>query len=198
MHYSPLPPVNGAETTSELSLQASGIATCRECGRPLTARDWTAENTLAGCASAPPKLPITERESKRKRRDRRASDRVKDDSVLCVRGRSASSHPLDIRTRIKDISAGGIAFWLKWPVEVGDELDLLLCPQSLDESLVQPEYQVSGKVLRIRQSEEGDGEFLIAVRFEGEIRVLGRPLETDEIARALERAVEHDQARRFS
>ncbi|HVN80208.1 MAG TPA: PilZ domain-containing protein [Terriglobia bacterium] len=198
MYYYSLPLVNDAGAASGLPTEvSSSIATCRECGRPLVSRDWPTENPLVGCASAPAQLPLIEKKPENRRQDRRASDRVKDDSVLCVRGLSSSPQPINERTRIKDISAGGIAFWLKWPVEVGDELDLLLCPRELDESLVQPKYQVSGKVLRIHQSDKGAGEFLIAVRFEGEIRTLGRPLGTDQIAEALEKAVEYDEAMRL-
>ena len=199
MCYCSLPQGNGSGAASGLTLEIpSKIATCRECGRPLGARGWADESPFVSCASAPSQLPLTETEPEKKRQDRRVSDRVKDDSVLCVRGNSSSLQPISERTRIKDISAGGIAFWLKWPVAVGDELELLLCPQELDESLVQPKYQVSGKVLRIRQPEEGGGEFLIAARFEGEIRVLGRPLESDQIAEALEKAVEYDEEMRIS
>ena len=125
--------------------------------------------------------------------ERRASDRVMDDSVLLVSGYNSSGLPFSEITKVNDVSQGGISFLLRTPVESDVNLDLNICSAKSSESDLSPVYRVKAHVLRISKWKENDGHLLIAARFKGEFVKLIPDYSRDEVAKELERAIELDE-----
>ena len=125
--------------------------------------------------------------------ERRASDRVIDDSILLVSGYNTSGLPFSEITKINDVSPGGISFLLSTPVELEVSLDISICSAKSTEADLSPIYRVKANVLRISKRTNADHPFLIAARFKGDFVKLDPDYSCDDVAKELERAIELDE-----
>lgn len=127
--------------------------------------------------------------------ERRAADRVRDDSRLVVSGINRSGHAFQEVSSIRDVSPGGISFSLQTSIEPGIVLDLSICSGQGVESDCVPKFQIKAQVLRVCREVNENELFTVAARFEGEAKSAGDE-GFDALVRQLQQAVEYDESRR--
>jgi PilZ domain len=128
--------------------------------------------------------------------ERRAADRVSDTSLLVVSGVRRTGEAFQESTRIKNVSAGGISFPLKTPIEAGDLLNLSICSEQGLGSKCELKCQITARALRVCPDIDGTGNYIVAACFEGEIVSLTGDYNYDALIRELQQAVEYDESRR--
>ena len=128
--------------------------------------------------------------------ERRAADRVSDTSLLVVSGVRRTGEAFQESTRIKNVSAGGISFPLKTPIEAGDLLTLSICSEQGLGGKCELKCRTTARALRVCPDIDGTGNYLVAARFEGEIISLTGDYNYDALIRELQQAVEYDESQR--
>lgn len=124
--------------------------------------------------------------------DRRASERVSDDSTLLISGYSKAGLPFASTARIRDISLGGISFFVGTQVEKDEVLDVTICPE-LRPGVV---YSAKARVLRVSSHTDSPAPHLVAAKFEREFVEFSTCSETEGVAQQLVRAIEFDERKR--
>jgi len=128
--------------------------------------------------------------------ERRSADRVKDDSRLVVSGISPNGQVFQEISLIKDVSPGGIAFTLHTAIEPGTVVDLSICSGHGAEAECLPKFQTQVQVLRVCRQENGDGGFVVAGRFQGDVMNLAADDGFEAMVRQLQNAVAYDESQR--
>ncbi len=129
--------------------------------------------------------------------ERRCSERITDDSILCVRSVSHWGESFKEIAKIKDVSSDGISFFLNFRIAVDSVVELEICPGDGALATPVPLFQGKGVVLRVIEDKALPGRFLVATRFLESFRLLKDLRGSDDIAQELQQALESDeQARR--
>ncbi len=128
--------------------------------------------------------------------ERRSADRVKDDSRLVVSGVSRNGQAFQEISSVKDVSPGGIAFTLHTAIEPGTIVDLSICSGHGAEADCLPKFQTQARVLRVCRQEHGEGGFVVAGRFEGDVVNLAADDGFEAMVRQLQNAVAYDESHR--
>ena len=128
--------------------------------------------------------------------ERRSADRVKDDSRLVVSGVCRKGQVFQEISSVKDVSPGGIAFTLHTAIEPGTIVDLSICSGHGVEADCLPKFQTQVRVLRVCRDENGDGAFVVAGRFEGDVMNLAAEDGFEAMVRQLQNAVAYDENHR--
>jgi hypothetical protein len=128
--------------------------------------------------------------------DRRSADRVNDDSLLVVAGKSLGGETFSEMTSIYDVSTGGISFYLSTPLGVGDLVDLSIYSEKWTSTEAVPRYQIKARVLRALPNRHGKNQFLIAAEFAGNFVNLSSEEDFESVVRHLQQAVANDESQR--
>lgn len=128
--------------------------------------------------------------------ERRSADRVKDDSRLVVGGIGPNGQVFQEISSVKDVSPGGIAFTLHTAIEPGTVVDLSICSGHGAEADCLPKFQTQVRVLRVCREENGDGCFVVAGRFQGDVMNLAADDGFEAMVRQLQNAVAYDESQR--
>jgi hypothetical protein len=128
--------------------------------------------------------------------ERRSADRVSDTSLLVVSGIRRTGEAFQESTHIRNVSAGGISFPLKTPIEAGDLLNLSICSEQGLGTKCELKCRTAARALRVCPDIDDTGNYLVAARFEGEIVSLTGDYNYDALIRELQQAVEYDENRR--
>ena len=128
--------------------------------------------------------------------ERRASERICDDSILNVRGKTHNGNPFLEIAAINDVSSDGISFYLEAEVGLQSILEVEIC--STENSGEVPYPLFSGKIRVLRVTADGqDGlPFLVAASFLEPLSQLRELGGTEEFANDLRRAIELDEEAR--
>ena len=128
--------------------------------------------------------------------ERRSSERVYDDSVLNVRGKTRHDKPFFEITTINDVSSDGISFYLRNEIQLECILNVEICMRENDGSPPTPLFSGRARVLRVSASDQDDDNFLVAARFLEPLSSLRDLGGTEAFAEELRRAIELDEERR--
>ena len=124
--------------------------------------------------------------------DRRSSDRVADNSSLVVGGYLDSRTPFEVSGQLKDISLGGISFFLNARVEKDQVLDLTL-RSNQGEGLV---FRTQARIVRVSTADCWRYRYAVGAEFVGDFVQTGGEDVHQQMAHDLETAVPFDESRR--
>ena len=125
--------------------------------------------------------------------DRRSADRVNDNSLLVVAGRSLGGEPFSEMTSINDVSTGGISFYLSTLLCVGDLVDLSIYSEKWTNAEAVPRYQIKARLLRVTPSRHNKDQFFVAAEFASNFVNLSSEEDFESIVRHLQQAVANDE-----
>jgi hypothetical protein len=97
----------------------------------------------------------------------RAERRISVRLPLTVRGRDSRGVSFVEETSSENLCRGGAAFVTRFDVAVGSDLEIYIPFSQPGARRREPDFSTQGRVVHVRDTQNGEGEYLVGVQFTG-------------------------------